>query len=156
MIIIAKSAAGWQGHMSLLLKVKGSWYYFYFGATTKIMFGKSEIVLKKVKLPKKLSQVNNSVGYKHNYTTSFYISGNFDKAYSYVKNVKKDKPYYSVLRNNCSDVSIYALLASMQYSQNSLTASKVYSLKKLQKRSMRPNGMVGPLKNIFGSPKYKR
>ena len=156
MIIIAKNAANRQGHMSLLLKVKGSWYYFYYGSVGGKPFGKSEVIVKKVKLPKKLSQVNNAVGYSKEYTTSFYISGNFDKAYSYVKTVKKNKPYYSVLRNNCGDMSINALLASMQYSQNALTASKVYSLKKLQKRSMRPNGMVGPLKNIFGSPKYKR
>ena len=112
MIIIAKKAANGNGHMSLLLKVKGSWYYFYYGSIGGKPFGKSEVIVKKVKLPKKLSQVNNSVGYGHDYTTSIYIKGDFSKSLSKAKSVQKKKPAYNVLTNNCAQVSIDVLLAS--------------------------------------------
>lgn len=83
------------------------------------------------------------------------VKGNFDRAYSYAKSIKKNKPKYNVTTYNCADVLIDVLLASIKYRHKGLDNSKTYALKQTRK-IIRPNGMVGSLKGIFGSSKYKR
>lgn len=151
MIIIAKNAANKQGHMSLLLEVKGSWCYFYYGSKSSKSTGASTVTLKKVKLPKKISQVNNSVGYKFNFTTSIYIKGDFSKSYSKAISVKKKKPKYSLLTNNCAQVSIEVLLASKGvYKWNQARVLKDIG------RMARPNSMVNRLSGLFKNKTYNR
>ncbi len=119
---------GGLGHASLLIKIKDSWYYFYFGAKnfTKPVNGPANVIFEKISvkfkngiidfnnLNKQLKGKTNktftgSKAYKGNGYDSFvYIEGDFNAAYKYVTKVVK-KMKYNVIKENCAWLCIEVL-----------------------------------------------